>query len=107
DRAGRRPGGPDLRSPDSRFLPIRRCLARKAEFYFGATRLGYILGAEAGNRHAALRPSVGAGQGLRRRLRDAALVQWGRPAAPGFAGLAIVPSSMGPTRCARLRRACD
>ncbi|ASW97259.1 hypothetical protein CKJ67_22375 [Mycobacterium intracellulare] len=34
-------------------------------------------------------------------------VQRPRPAAPGFAALAIVARSTAPTRRARLRRACD
>jgi hypothetical protein len=40
------------------------------------------------------------------RLRSP-LSQWRRPAAPGFAALAIAAQPMAPTRRARLRRACD
>src|SRR6185437_5307678 len=35
------------------------------------------------------------------------LVRWWRPAAPGFAALAIATGPMVATRCARLRRAGD
>jgi hypothetical protein len=35
------------------------------------------------------------------------LSRWSRPAAPGFAALAIAPQPMVATRRARLRRACD
>src|SRR6185312_15033794 len=40
------------------------------------------------------------------RLRSP-LDRWWRPAAPGYAALAITTGPMVATRCARLRRACD
>ena len=95
DRARRRPGRPDLRSPDPRLLPIRRRAARKAEFDYGATGLG------AGRRAQARRPTPTASTGCGSRSGPTTAPtrcgpsSWGRPAAPGFAELAIAPNSWG------------
>ena len=72
--ARRRHRRPDLRLPDPRLQHVCRCAARQADFDAGAAGLGARRDPQAGVRRGALRPGVGAGQGLRRRLRDAALI---------------------------------
>ena len=78
-RAGRADGRrqrhrrPDLRLPDSRLQHLCRCAARQAELDAGAAGLGARRDPQTRARRGALRPDVGASQGLRRRLRDAAL----------------------------------
>ena len=73
DRPRRRHRRPDLRLPDPRLLHVCRCAARQAELDAGPAGLGRRRDPQAGVRRRALRPGLGAGQGLRRRLRDAAL----------------------------------
>ena len=76
DGRRRRYCGPDLRPPDSRLQHVCRRIARQAEFNSGTAGLGTRSDPQTGSRHRALRPGLGPGQGLRRRIRDAALTDW-------------------------------
>ena len=68
-------GRPDLRLPGPRLHRVRRCPARQVEFDCSPAGLGAGRGPQAGARRRPLRPGLGAGQGLRRRLRDAPLAR--------------------------------
>ena len=73
DRPRRRHRRSDLRLPDPRLHHLCRCAARQAKLDAGPAGLGHRRDPQAGIRRRALRPGLAAGQGLRRRLRDAAL----------------------------------
>ena len=74
DRGRRRHHRPDLRLPDPRLQHLCCCAARQADLDAGAAGLGGRRDPQAGTRRRALRSGLAAGEGLRRRIRDAALV---------------------------------
>ena len=72
---GRRHHRPDLRLPGARLQRVCRCAARQADGDARAARMGAQCHPQPGARRGAVRPGVGARQGLRRCLRDGALTQ--------------------------------
>ena len=73
DRRGRRHHRCDLRLPDQGLFHVCRCATRQAVVDARAAGVGRRGDPKAGARRRTLRSGVGAGQGVRRRLRDASL----------------------------------
>ena len=72
-RPRRRHRRSDLRLPDRRLQLLCHCAARQTDVDPGAAGLGAGRDPQAGARRGAVRSGVGAGQGLRRRLRNDAV----------------------------------